>query len=81
MKSRTLRLLVAATLAAVPVAYIAAQTSQPPQATNRGTAFAPWDPAKMDERRKQYGFVGPGPKAKPPEARFPTYLKKPQTVE
>lgn len=79
MKRKALAIAIAAT-AAVPFGYIAAQTAKP-AAGDAGAAFAPWDPAKMEERRKQYGLVGPGPKSKPPEARFPTYLKKPQTVE
>lgn len=46
----------------------------------RGARFAPWDPAKSADRRKEMGLVGPGPQARYPEARFPTYLKKPRSV-
>lgn len=48
---------------------------------NRDGIFASWSPEQMAERRKQYGLIGPGPQSKPPEARFPSYLKKPKTVE
>lgn len=64
-------------LALVPASHITAQTAS---AQGRGAAFAPWDPAKLAERRKEYGFAGPGAQAKFPEARFPTYLKKPQSA-
>jgi len=56
--------------------------SQPSTAADqRGANFASWSPEKLAERRKQYGLVGPGPRSKFPEARFPIYLRKPKTVE
>ena len=67
----------ASLLAAIPVAYLAAQDAGPEA---RGKVFAPWDPAKLAERRKEFGLIGPGPRSRPPEPRFPTYLKKPQSV-
>src|SRR5713226_9044490 len=52
-----------------------------PSAKNRGGIYASWLPEQMAARRKQYGLIGPGPQANFPEARFPSYLKKPKSVE
>ncbi|HET7730674.1 MAG TPA: hypothetical protein VFK48_11635 [Usitatibacter sp.] len=78
MKTRSVVLAAAAAAIVVPAGWLAAQDTKP---DSRGTAFAPWDPAKMAERRKAYGLEGPGPAAKPPQPRFPAYLRKPASVE
>ena len=51
------------------------------RAVERNQVYAPWDPADMDKLRKQVGLIGPGPRTALPRARFPSYLKKPTTIE
>src|SRR2546423_9243748 len=77
MKATLIRSLAILPLALAPAGYLIAQTAK---IESPGIGFAPWDPARIAERRKEYGFVGPGPQAKYPEARFPAYLKKPQSA-
>jgi hypothetical protein len=50
-------------------------------AAQRNLVHAPWNPKDMDKRRKEVGLIGPGPQTAIPEARFPGYLKSPETVE
>jgi hypothetical protein len=50
-------------------------------AEEKNKIYAPWDPADIDELRREVGLIGPGPQSPIPEARFPSYLKKPNTVE
>jgi len=50
-------------------------------AEQRNLVHAPWNPEDMDKRRKEVGLIGPGPQTAIPEARFPGYLKSPETVE
>ena len=47
----------------------------------RKSAYAPWSPAQMAERRKEYGLIGPGTTKSVPPPAFPSYLKKPDSIE
>ena len=47
----------------------------------RNLVYAPWDPSKMAELRKQVGLIGPSTSTPFPTARFPGYLKTPENVE
>jgi hypothetical protein len=47
----------------------------------RKQAYAPWDPADMVARRKEYGLIGPGAKNPVPPPAFPSYLKKPDSID
>jgi len=51
------------------------------RAKQRNLIYAPWDPADMDELRRETGLIGPGPHARIPDEKFPYYLKKPGTIE
>jgi len=51
------------------------------RANQRNLNHAPWNPADMDELRRETGLIGPGPRARIPDAKFPDYLKKPGTIE
>jgi hypothetical protein len=77
----TFHLLVAASLltAAGAGAPAFADKGQPIEA--RKQSYAPWNPADMAARRKEYGLVGPGAKGPPPPPAFPSYLKKPDSIE
>lgn len=50
-------------------------------AEERNRVHAPWDPADIDTLRREMGLIGPGPQNPLPTARFPGYLKKPESVE
>jgi hypothetical protein len=68
----------ASTMSAMPGVALA-DKSQP--LDQRRAVYVPWTPDQMAQRRKDYGLIGPGPtKAVPPPA-FPSYLKKPDSVE
>jgi hypothetical protein len=43
--------------------------------------YAPWNPADIEKLRKEIGLIGPGPRNPIPGARFPGYLKKPNTID
>ena len=47
----------------------------------RNGNYAPWDPQQIQTLRDEIGLIGPGPRSPIPEATFPAYLKKPNTVE
>lgn len=47
----------------------------------RNHLYAPWVPSQIDNLRNAIGLVGPGPQNGIPEATFPDYLKKPDTIE
>jgi hypothetical protein len=57
-----------------------AQTSQPPL-DQRKAIYAPWDPAQMPQRRKEQGLIGPGTSKPIPAPAFPSYLKKPNSID
>ncbi len=50
-------------------------------ASERNLVYAPWDPAQMPELRKKVGLIGPGTDTTFPEARFPGYLKTPESMD
>lgn len=56
-----------------------ADKSQP--IAERKALYAPWNPADMPARRKEQGLVGPGTNAPYPAPAFPSYLKKPDSVD
>jgi hypothetical protein len=47
----------------------------------RKALYAPWSPDQMTERRKQQGLIGPGTTKPVPAPAFPSYLKRPNSVE
>ena len=47
----------------------------------RKIVYAPWNPADMPQRRKEQGLIGPGPQAAVTAPAFPSYLKKPTSIE
>src|SRR5438132_2695142 len=67
-----------AVIAALPSATLA-DKAQP--LDQRKAAYAPWSPAEMPQRRKEYGLIGPGTTAPLPAPAFPSYLKKPDSIE
>jgi hypothetical protein len=56
-----------------------ADKSQP--LDQRKSVYAPWSPAQMTQRRKDYGLIGPGTDKPVPAPAFPSYLKAPSSVE
>ncbi len=47
----------------------------------RNLVYEPWNPADMEQRRKDIGLIGPGTQTPFPEARFPGYLEKPENID
>src|SRR5258706_9210537 len=47
----------------------------------RRAIYAPWSPDQMAQRRKDYGLVGPGTTRPVPPPAFPSYLKKPDSID
>ncbi len=58
----------------------AAAQSQPSLEQRRAN-YAPWSPDQMPQRRKEQGLIGPGTTRPVPPPAFPSYLKKPETIE
>ena len=50
------------------------------EAIERNKNFAPWDPEDLNTLRRETGLIGPGPRTSIPEATFPGYLEKPDTI-
>jgi hypothetical protein len=48
---------------------------------DRKAVYAPWAPDQMAARRKQQGLVGPGATKPFPTPSFPSYLRKPTSIE
>ncbi len=71
--------LVALGLAATFTTNAHAQASAPLE--QRKAFYAPWNPADMPQRRKEQGLIGPGPQAAVTAPAFPSYLKKPTSIE
>src|SRR5262245_10895067 len=69
-------------LAGLTVALVdhAAAQSQP-SLEQRKASYAPWSPDQMPQRRKEQGLIGPGTTSTPPAPAFPSYLRKPDSVE
>src|SRR5215475_5073039 len=47
----------------------------------RKALYAPWSPDQMAQRRKEFGLIGPGTTKPLPPPAFPSYLKKPDSVD
>jgi hypothetical protein len=60
-----------------PMAF--ADKSQP--LGERKQIYAPWSPDQMAQRRKELGLIGPGTTNPVPAPAFPSYLKKPESIE
>src|SRR5262245_58661301 len=58
----------------------AAAQSQP-SLEQRKANYAPWSPDQMPQRRREQGLIGPGTTRPVPPPAFPSYLKKPETIE
>src|SRR5215813_10144748 len=58
----------------------AAAQSQP-SLEQRKANYAPWSPEQMPQRRREQGLIGPGTTRPVPPPAFPSYLKKPETIE
>src|SRR5262245_10511258 len=56
-----------------------ADKSQP--LDQRRAAYAPWSPDQMAQRRREYGLIGLGTTKPFPVPAFPSYLKKPTSIE
>ena len=54
----------------LPAAPVLADKSQP--MAERKASYAPWDPAQMPQRRKDYGLIGPGAQNPVPPPAFPS---------
>jgi hypothetical protein len=52
-----------------------------PPLDQRQGAYAPWSPDQMAQRRKDYGLLGPGTNKPVPPPAFPSYLKKPDSID
>lgn len=65
----------------VTAAGMAAAQAPKQSLEQRKAVYAPWDPAKMTERRKEQGLKGPGTAKPVPPPAFPSYLKAPGSVE
>ncbi len=79
--SRTSHLVVGASLLATLAAAPPAQADKGQPISERKQSVAPWNPADMPARRKEYGLIGPGAKNPVPPPAFPSYLKKPDNIE
>src|SRR6185295_12176170 len=47
----------------------------------RKALYAPWSPDQMAQRRKEFGLIGPGTARPVPPPAFPSYLKRPESIE
>jgi hypothetical protein len=56
-----------------------AQSSQP--IDQRKALYAPWSPDQMAQRRKEFGLIGPGTTRPVPPPAFPSYLRKPDSID
>ena len=53
----------------------------PPSLEQRRAVYAPWSPEQMAQRRREQGLVGPGASTPVPAPAFPSYLRKPDSIE
>ncbi len=57
-------------------------SAQPgPSLEQRRAIYAPWSPDQMAQRRREQGLIGPGTTTPVPPPAFPSYLKKPDSIE
>ena len=76
--------LMGATFASMLFASVSvhSQTSAPQASIEqRKQVYTPWSPDAMAQRRKEQGLKGPGAQRPMPAPAFPSYLKKPNSVE
>ncbi len=66
-------------LAATMSTGVHAQAGAPME--QRKSVYAPWSPDQMPQRRKEQGLIGPGPQSPVTAPAFPSYLKKPTSIE
>src|SRR5689334_19193271 len=80
---RSGRVLGATVAAAVAVAVLPASTFGQAGAPmdKRKAVYASWSPDQMKQRRKKQGLVGPGTERPFPAPAFPSYLKRPDSIE
>src|SRR5215208_6356095 len=52
-----------------------------PSLDQRKAAYAPWSPDQMAQRRREYELIGPGATKPVPPPAFPSYLKKPDSID
>src|SRR5262245_42578345 len=78
---RTSCTLLASLMAAIVASpqSVFADKSQP--LDQRKAIYAPWSPDQMAQRRKELGLIGPGTTKPVPPPAFPSYLKKPDSIE
>jgi hypothetical protein len=69
----------AATLSAMLALSNAATAQQ--SLEQRKALYAPWSPDQMAQRRKEFGLIGPGTTRPVPPPAFPSYLKKPDSID
>jgi len=67
-----------AAIAALPDAILAQSN---PTLDQRKALYAAWSPDQMAQRRKEFGLIGPGTTKPVPAPAFPSYLKKPDSIE
>src|SRR5215475_6433798 len=72
---------IAATIAAILTLPGAALAQSNQTLDQRRALYAPWSPDQMAQRRKDYGLIGPGTTKPVPPPAFPSYLKKPDSIE
>src|SRR5687768_11197669 len=69
----------AAVAGALLSATATAQHGQPIE--KRKAVYEPWSPEQMKQRRKELGLIGPGTERSVTPPAFPSYLKRPDSVE
>ena len=80
LSNRALAAAVVAGVAAMLLpAPAVAQSGQPME--QRKAVYAPWSPDQMRVRRKEQGLIGPGTDRPIAAPAFPSYLKRPDSVE
>jgi hypothetical protein len=72
---------IAAGIAAILTVTGAALAQNNQSIDQRKQIYAPWSPEQMAQRRKEYGLIGPGTTKPLPPPAFPSYLKKPESIE
>ncbi len=68
-------------LAALALATSPAVAQSGTPLDQRRAVYAPWSPERMGDLRREQGLVGPGSQRPVPPPAFPSYLRKPNTIE
>ena len=71
----------AASIAGLLLSPVSAMADKSQPLVERKALYAPWNPADMAKRRQEQGLIGPGTTAPFPAPAFPSYLKKPETID